>query len=69
MLLIASSLPFTGTKEHLVVHGEVTDGDLTWQSAHPGGHPHHPVQHDPDKGRFVPLQSAALPSEIQLNLR
>lgn len=47
-----------------MVHGEVADGDLTWQFAHPGGHPHHPVQHDPDKGRFVHLQSAALPSEI-----
>lgn len=51
--LLCLSLPFTGTEEHLVVHREVIDRDLTWQFAHPGGHPHHPVQHDPDKGRFV----------------
>lgn len=43
----------TGTEEHFMVHGEIVDGDLTRQLAHPGGHPHHPVQHDANKGRFV----------------
>lgn len=47
------SLPLTGAEEHFVVHGEIVDGDLTRQLAHPGGHPHHPVQHDANKGRFV----------------
>lgn len=39
-----------------MVHGEVTARDFTWQFANPCGHPHHPVQHDPDKGRFVYFQ-------------
>lgn len=48
-------LTFTGTEEHHMVLREVTDGDLPRQFAHPGGHPHHPVQHDSDEGR--PAQS------------
>lgn len=44
-------LTVTGTEEHHMVLWEVTDGDLPRQFAHPGGHPHHPVQHDSDEGR------------------
>lgn len=44
-------LTFTGAEEHHMVLREVTDGDLPRQFAHPGGHPHHPVQHDSDAGR------------------
>lgn len=42
----------TGAEEHHLVHGEIVDGDLARQLAHPGRHPHHPVQHDPNKGGF-----------------
>lgn len=41
-----------GIEKHLVVYRKVIDRDFTWQFAHPGGHPHHPIQHDPDKGNF-----------------
>lgn len=44
-------LTLAGTEEHHMVLREVTDGDLPRQSAHPGGDPHHPVQHDSDEGR------------------
>ncbi len=49
------SLPLAGVEEHLMVHREVTDRNLTGQFAHPGGHPHHPIQHDPDKGELMHL--------------
>lgn len=45
-------LVLAGAEEHHLVHGEIVDGDLTRQLAHPGRHPHHPVQHDPNTGGF-----------------
>lgn len=53
LCLISVSLPLAGIEEHLMVHREVVDRDLTRQFAHPCRHPYHPIQHDPDKGTFV----------------
>lgn len=51
--LFGSLLTLTDPEEHHMVLWEVTDGDLPRQFAHPGGHPHHPVQHDSDEGRLA----------------
>lgn len=45
-------LILSGIEEHHVVHREVIDRNFTWQFAHPRGHPHYPVQYDPDKGKL-----------------
>ena len=41
--LIPLSILVSGIEERLMVHREVIDGYLSWQFAHPGGYPHHPV--------------------------
>lgn len=50
--LTSVPLHLTDIKERHMVHREIANRDFSRQFAHPGGDSHHPVQHDPDKGKI-----------------
>lgn len=53
--LTSVPLHLTDIKERHMVHREIANRDFSRQFAHPGGDSHHPVQHDPDKGKINTL--------------